>query len=337
MSPRHSASTVSSRGRNATAVAIALAAVGALYFSFDPVTAGTDPQAESVDLAQFAASEPPPPAMPEGPDDETSSAEETTSKEGTSETDGSAQEEPQVITGRTALTMYVLLLEKGLRKLEDCPGYTATFFKRERVDGDLQEGQVIKLKLRHDPFSIYMKWLVGDKGRELLYVEGRNDGNIVVHAGGWKARLLPALKLDPKGSLAMKESRYPVTKLGLRNLCDELIRYRKRDLKHAGQVRCRMAPDHQWNEKDCWAFTINYESRDVSELYRKSIVYIAKETALPVFVKNYAWSDLAKELPPEKLEEKTLIEHYCYKDIRLKTRLADKDFDRGNESYQFRR
>ncbi|HMC11500.1 MAG TPA: DUF1571 domain-containing protein, partial [Pirellulaceae bacterium] len=132
-------------------------------------------------------------------------------------------------SSRLALQLHVALLEVGKHRIERFPDYSATFIKQERVEGsDLQEVQSIQLKLRHKPFGIYMKWLEGgDVGRELLHVEGQYDEKMLVRLGGIKKRL-PLLKLDPTGSLAMQESRHPVTEMGLALLADQILKYRKR-------------------------------------------------------------------------------------------------------------
>ena len=110
-----------------------------------------------------------------------------------------------------ALLLELLLLERGQLRFADIPTYTATFHKRERIDGELQDLEVTRIKVRHEPFSVYMKWIVGDKGQELLYVDGENDDKILVKLGGLKGRLLPAVKVDPYGSQAKSQSRHPIT------------------------------------------------------------------------------------------------------------------------------
>ena len=54
--------------------------------------------------------------------------------------------------------------------------YKRWYEREERIDGEMKEPQQMELKLRHAPFSVYMKWLNGDKGRELLYTANENDG-----------------------------------------------------------------------------------------------------------------------------------------------------------------
>ena len=83
-------------------------------------------------------------------------------------------------------------LEKGLHKLKEVGNYTATLFRQERVNGELLEPQAMSLKLRHEPFSVYMKWLDGGYADEVLYVDGGYDGKLVVNMGGWKSRLVPS-------------------------------------------------------------------------------------------------------------------------------------------------
>ena len=235
-----------------------------------------------------------------------------------------------------ALLLNLLLLENGCNRLEKKSDYTADFFKQECVDGTT-ETQVIDLKLRHQPFSVYMKWLVGDKGRELLYVDGQNNGKLLVKLGGLKGRFLPCLKLDPNGSVAMQESRHPITKAGLLNLARESIFYRQREIvKPKLEVRCRMLDNQTFHERPCYCFILNFNTPEVAEPYRKTIQYIDKELSLPVCVKTYGWpSDDAADSP--NLDEETLIEHFSYTNIHFNQQLADLDFDRRNKNYSLRR
>ncbi len=204
---------------NIVASAIFSAAIGILYFSFDPSPADADPN----DMAVVATKPVPIPVIAYKP--------VNVSEQKPGDQQGPGQRAPQqngTLTGRMALLMNMLLLEKGCRYLETVPDYTATFSKQEFVGGTLSDNQVINLKCRHQPFSVYMKWLVGDKGQELLYVDGQNEEKMLVKMGGLKGRLVPTLKLDPLGSLAMQESRYPITKAGIKALAETIIDFRKK-------------------------------------------------------------------------------------------------------------
>ena len=59
--------------------------------------------------------------------------------------------------------------------------------------------EMTELKIRHTPFSVYMKWHEGtDIGREVLFIEGQLDDKLLVSPGN----VLPTVKLDPYGDLA---------------------------------------------------------------------------------------------------------------------------------------
>ena len=242
-------------------------------------------------------------------------------------------------SSKLALQLHVALLEVGMHRMQRFPDYSATFLKQERVAGsDVQEVQSIQLKLRHKPYSIYMKWLEGgDVGRELLFVEGQYDERMQVRLGGIKARL-PLLKLDPTERMAMAESRHPVTEMGLLQLADQILKYRKRDLTLKEGLRWEMLPEQKFMDRACDCWVVEYDSREVEPVYRKSITYVDKELALPICVRNFGWPEEATEGGDvAALDEATLIEYYGYTDIKFEGRLTEIDFDKGNADYKFRR
>ena len=242
-------------------------------------------------------------------------------------------------SSKLALQLHVALLEVGKHRIERFPDYSATFIKQERVEGsDVQEVQSIQLKLRHKPFSVYMKWLEGgDVGRELLHVEGQYEDKMLVRLGGIKARL-PLLKLDPSGSMAMAESRHPVTEMGLALLAEQILKYRKRDMTLKSGLRWEMLPEQKFMDRACDCWVVEYDSREVEPVYRKSITYVDKELSLPICVRNFGWPEVdAEASDAAALDEATLIEYYGYTDIKFEGRLTDGDFDKGNTDYKFRR
>ena len=144
---------------------------------------------------------------------------------------------------RSALQSALALLEKGRERLKSTNHYTATFIKQERVGDELTEGDVTEIKVRHEPFGVYMKWVECDEGQELLYVDGTNEGKLLLKQVGWKARLLPLVSLDPHCVLAMSQSRYPVTQMGLLRLVETLITDRRRDLETNAALKCQLFND----------------------------------------------------------------------------------------------
>ena len=242
---------------------------------------------------------------------------------------------PEQLAERVLLRK-VELLDKGIALLTQTPDYTAQFSKLEVVGGELLEEQTIQVKLTHQPFSVYMKWLDYDTGREVIYGEGINDGNMLVHAGGWKARL-PAISMEPDSSLAMRESRYPITQIGLLNLAKKIVEAHRDDLAHKSFARCEQTEDQSIHGRDCLCFVTEYTSAALSKEYRKSIVLIDKEWSVPLFIKNFGWPTDNVTAVGEELDTATLIEQYTYSEVKLRANLTAFDFDRANEDYGFKR
>lgn len=235
-----------------------------------------------------------------------------------------------------ALSKKIELIEKGLEFLAKAPGYTAVFVKQELVNGELLDEQEMELKLRHQPFSIYLKWTVGEVGREVLYVHGENDGRITAHGGGWKARL-PTVALEPTSSLAMAESRYPVTRAGLYELAKLMHQVHKDDLEKKNFSRCEQLPDQMFDNRPCYAFMIEYKDPSVSATYRKSVALIDKEWSIPVYTRNFGWLQGDKPATEEEHDTATLLEYYSYASLKFDSNLVALDFDHTNEEYRFKR
>jgi len=226
------------------------------------------------------------------------------------------------------------IVQTGIQFLEKSTDYTAQFMKQELVSEELTDEQDIFLKVRHQPLSLYLKWLSGERGREVLYVDGQNDGEMLVRSGGWKARL-PTMSISPDGTLAMREARYPVTKVGLLELARMVMNFHQQDLETTNYTRCDQLEDQEFDGRACSCFYIEYKDAVSSPNYRKSLTLIDKEWSIPVYIKNYGWPtpDMGV-VAGEALDEATLIEYYRYSEIRFGLQLADKDFDRENEEYR---
>jgi len=309
---------VSNRHRNLLAMLIAFATAAVFYFNFDPTPAGGE-FGGKVDLDRVTADI----ALP-------------TDGAANGADNGKGAGSRGALSSRAALLFQLMLLERGIEKLDKLADHTATFYKRERVDGRIGEPQVMQIKVRHKPFSVYMTWLTGDKGRELLYVEGKHDGRMLVKLGGVKGRLVPTLKLDPNGSQAMAEARHPVTSAGMLNLAKKVADYRRNDLKSKAAVTCRLFEDQVLNERSTYCFVIEYPNAAASKVYRKSVIFVDKEWLVPVCVQNFGWPDTS-DIAAAKLDKETLLEDYRFSSIHLDQKLADNHFDRYNDKYRLRR
>ncbi|SFI65335.1 DUF1571 domain-containing protein [Planctomicrobium piriforme] len=315
--------------RNVLALLVASVTVGIAHLNLDPFCTG----GEGGGAKRANAAPPRMPPPPELPTQIPASSELVAAVASAASPSTKVADDPSTLRGVWALKMAAALLEKGCHNFSKVPDYTACMFKQERLNGALGDGQTIDLKVRHEPYSVYMKWQSGDRGRQLIYVHGQNDGNMLVQPGGIKGRLTGLLSLEPTGSLAMAESRYPITKAGLLQLGHTILEYQHQDLERGCGFTCELRDHQEFEGRACYLYHINYESPEIHSVYRKSLIYVDKELSLPICVKNYTWG---KDVNPETIDEETLIEFYAYTDLKIEQELSASDFDRNNRDYKLR-
>ncbi|MEZ6136837.1 MAG: DUF1571 domain-containing protein [Pirellulaceae bacterium] len=221
---------------------------------------------------------------------------------------------------------------------ENIIDYSAIMIKRERVGGVLGEHEFMGIKVRNrkidngqlkTPFSVYMAFLrpATVKGREVIYVENQNDGNIVAHEGGMKGRFLPTVNLPPTGMMAMRGQRYPITDMGIENLVTKLIEKGERD-------RARDECDVQFSKgakvggRSCTMLTVTHPVERPYFDFHVAEIFIDDEMQVPVRYAAYVW-------PTTLGGEKILLEEYTYQNIKLNVGFADIEFDRRNPKYNF--
>lgn len=329
----------SSHRPNIMAVCVTVLGIGLLYSSFDPVPAGENTAALGSDRVSQSGIEFELPPMP--PEAQQIAASED-SGEPSSGSENNEQavavSQPQigcVLNDQETIKFALLLLKDGARYLKGIDNYTAAFHKEERVNGDMTEAQTIDLKIQHAPhFAVYMKWRNGDKGRQVLYSDEYEDGNMVVKLGGLKGRFLPAIKLNPLGSQAMSESRHPITEAGVLGMVKKMINHREMDLKHGHGVRCTRMPNQEFDQRDCYCFVFEYESPEFSEVYRKSVMLLDARHHIPLLARNYTWAADPEGMSAEELDQLTLIENYSFTELDFAREMVAQDFSRDNPRYR---
>ncbi len=315
------------RRRNVAAAMIAGGALAFLYYSFEPVAAEDNRPVDVASVDQTDLSSPPVSVLPTRTEKQLVPVPTDTDLQASSATVDTSN-----LTNRYALLYMLSELERGIEKMMEHDCYSVIFERLERINGELHDQQEIELKVRHSPFSVYMKWRSGDKGRQLLFSEKENDGRMLVKLGGLKGRFLPTIKLDPEGDRAMAESRHSVAQAGIVNLAREIILNRRKDLNLEKMPNCVITENVKFNDRPCTQVVVEYHSAKDSPVYRRTITMIDNELHIPVYVRNYTW-------PTEDtvdVEEETLIECYCFKDLRLNEQLADVTWKKSNPRYRFR-
>lgn len=213
---------------------------------------------------------------------------------------------------------------KTLKKIRD---YQCIFERQERVGGTLLEETRMEMKVRQTPFSVYMRFVAppSSAGREVIFVEGSNDGNLVAHGTGLQ-QAVGTVKLDPNGMIAMRGGRYPITDAGMTKLVEKLLALgAKKQLFR----ECRVSIDSiEFAERACTRVEVRNPAPQGD--FRMAIARIVLDDEWNVPVHFEAW-----EWPSNEGGEPILIERYSYLDLRLDPGLTDLDFSPENPAYAF--
>jgi hypothetical protein len=228
--------------------------------------------------------------------------------------------------GEHPLMPAVRMAKDGVARIDaTIQDYSAMLIKEERIDGTLNPKEVAFIKVRHQPFSVYCYFLQPHKGRECLYNSGPNSAKGILSARdcGFRKRL-GVFDLDPEGRLAMAGQKYPIMKLGVRNLMDELAVVGGADLSFQEcEVQTKQSAI---NGRECTLIEVVHPIPRQNFRFHKAEIFIDNELKLPTRYAAYMWPANPGEQPP-------LEEAYTYLNIKLNNGYTDADFDKENGEY----
>lgn len=224
---------------------------------------------------------------------------------------GAAAEEPAAL---------LLAMESAYARVSD---YTATFSRQEWVGGVLRPREEALLKFKR-PGRVYLRWTAGaPKGREILYVPGRDADRILVHQPGALSGFF-TLVMAADSPRVLRESRHPVTDVGIGRLVELIVANVRRGLERGELALVDRGVSQESGRparriEGVWP-------RDRAKgyySYRASVV-IDAEWGLPAGVIIFDWDD-------------RMVADYAYRDLRLNPGLSASDFDPANPDYSFPR
>jgi Protein of unknown function (DUF1571) len=238
-------------------------------------------------------------------------------------------EQPQV--AEHPLAGALRIAEKSMDNInKNVKDYTCTMIKRERIDGEVTDPEYMYVKVRHQPFSVYLNFLkpADEQGREVIYVEGRNNGKMTAHEGsGLKARF-GAVDLNPTSAMAMKGNKYPITQLGVKNLVRRLLEVGTQDMKY-GECDVTYRKNAKVNDRVCTIIEVTHPVPRRNFIFHKALIYVDDELNLPIRYEAYTW-------PKTQGGRPELDEEYTYLNLKVNVGLTDADFEPANPNYHFK-
>lgn len=256
----------------------------------------------------------------------TEEAAEPTPDEQSSVTPTASENDTHQDAASDELERALTLARKALDTLKTIRDYQCVFQRQERVGGKLLDETRMEMKVRQKPFSIYMRFLepASSAGQEVIYVEGRNDGNLLAHATGL-AQAVGTVALDPNGMIAMRGGRYPITEAGMTRLVEKLLALgaKKRLFRDS---RVEIAPI-EFAERPCTRVEIRNPAPVDDFRLAVARIVLDDQWNVPVHFEAFEW--------PKAGEEPVLLEKYSYLNLELDVGLTDRDFDPQNPTYAF--
>lgn len=205
--------------------------------------------------------------------------------------------------------------------------------KRERIEGVLQENQFLVMELQEEvarggiiqqPMRVFLTFQAPAevKGRRVLFVEGANNGKMLVRKGGTRFSYA-VLRIDLDSESARRESLLPVTELGFGRLLDRQIAVLRSHEKvdPTGQnTEVRHIKDAKINGRRCEVIRVRHERRQPGLTFHLANVFIDSELHIPVRIDASDW-------PTEAGGDNPLLAEYTYTNVQLNVDFPEATFD----------
>lgn len=215
------------------------------------------------------------------------------------------------------------LYQKAAQKYQTMESYIMRLRRREVVAGKARPEELILVKFRREPWSVYFKWIGKEaKGREVVYVKGRPGNEIHTLTAAGDVPLLGAgqrFSISADSPLVKSRSRYPITEAGLGTTIQkfgvivegaEKGDRRQGSLKYLGRVqRPEFAELVEGVEQ-----TVPPQSDPLMAGGGRRWWYFDATNGLPVLIITH--DETGRE-----------VEYYCHDHIQTPVRLDDDDFN----------
>jgi hypothetical protein len=194
--------------------------------------------------------------------------------------------------------------------------------KRERMNGKLPPNNVIEMKVRAQPFSVYLRWLEPrpEAGQEVCYVAGQNGGKMRVHPKGVLGSFAGFVSLDVDDPRVRQTSRRSITEAGIGNTIERFARAWENERRLNLPTQVNVA-EYEYNRRRCIRVETTHPDNNGGHfLYYRDVVYFDKETHLPIRLEFYDW-------PRQTGDTGRLVDMYSFANMRINVGLTDEVFN----------
>jgi hypothetical protein len=210
--------------------------------------------------------------------------------------------------------------------------FTCRLVKRERINGVLQEMHFVDMEVREaqsdggqlvQPLSIYLHFLAPKNvvDRRIIFVEGANQGKILVRNGGKHFDYVVA-EIDPQSDAARDETLVPVTDIGFNRLLGKMIevlqKHQQIDVSGSNSHTERIS-GAKINNRTCTVIRITHPRPMNGLEFHVANVFVDDDLHAPVRV-DYS------DFPKTAGGKAPLIAEYTYTNLQLNVDLPNSEF-----------
>jgi hypothetical protein len=201
--------------------------------------------------------------------------------------------------------------------------YSCLLRKQERLaDEDaVGELQIVDLRVRHDPFSVHMSFRQPHAGRKVVWVKGHNEDKLTVREAGLLS-IAGRVDLLPESPTAMSGQKYPIYRIGIRNLLAELIKNFEADTKYQ-ESEVKFNAQAEFNKRPATLIQVTHPVPRQNFRSHVARFYFDNELKVPIYYDAFMWPAKEGEQPP-------LEESFAYTNLKVNNEFTARDFDREN-------
>jgi hypothetical protein len=206
-------------------------------------------------------------------------------------------------------------MTEAKRNMSVVKDYSCYLVSQERVKGKLLEQNTIEMKVKSEPFSVYMRWLAPDKfkGQEVAFVAGKNNNKMRVKSNVLGSNIVGFVSIDPSDPRVLQHSRHTILEAGLATMIDQNLKHWQIS-RSVGKTKVTVG-ESTYNKRNCFRVEITALDAAAASYCYRTVIYMEKESKIPIRMENY---DANNEL----------IEMFSYADLRFNTDLRDEFFSK---------
>jgi hypothetical protein len=201
-------------------------------------------------------------------------------------------------------------------------GYQVILQKQERLQGKLQNREIIEVAFREQPYSVSMRWLEGArKADRVVFVAGENEGMMLAHPAGVAGKLVKVVKRKVDSDEARQSGRYTLDQFGfkksLQRILSSMQAAKQKDALHLqflGETKV-----FECDQRICFKLKRTYEAPEADGTEDLTL-YVDRENFLPIGIVVRGKIDAATG-------NRELLGEYFFRDLRLNPQFSPQQFN----------